>query len=39
MDEEWPDKWTKGFVLNLHRITVASYEIHAINGKQFLFME
>ena len=39
MDEEWHDKWTKGFVLNLHRITAASYEIHNINGKQFLFLE
>lgn len=39
MDEEWYDKWTKGFVLNLHRITAASYEIHTIDGKQFLFME
>ena len=39
MDEEWNDKWTKGFVLNLHRTTAAGYEIHTIDGKQFLFME
>ena len=39
MDEEWCDRWTKGSVLNLHRITTASYEIHTIVGKQFLFLE
>ena len=37
MDEEWNDKWTKGFVLNLHRTTAAGYEIHTIDGKQFFF--
>lgn len=39
MDDVWHDKWTKGFVLNLHRITAASYEIRYINGSDYLFME
>lgn len=39
MDDMWHDKWTKGFVLNLHRITAASYEIREINGSDYLFME
>lgn len=39
MDDVWQDKWTKGFVLNLHRTTAASYEIREINGSDYLFME
>mgnify|MGYP001028355626 FL=1 len=39
MDEVWHDKWTKGCVINIHRTTVAAYEIKAINGTEYLFME
>ena len=39
MDEVWNDKWTKGAVINLHRTTVASYEMHVVNGTEYLFME
>ena len=39
MDEVWHDKWTKGSVINLHRTTVATYEIRVINGTEYLFME
>lgn len=39
MDEVWNDKWTKGFVINLHRTTAAAYEMHVINGTEYLFME
>lgn len=39
MDEVWYDKWTKGSVINMHRTTVAAYEIKAINGTEYLFME
>lgn len=39
MDEVWYDKWTKGFVINLHRTTVSAYEIRIINGTEYLFME
>ncbi len=39
MDEEWNDKWTKGFLLNLHRTTAAAYEIHYIEGVPYLFLE
>lgn len=38
-DEVWHDKWTKGSVINLHRTTVAAYEIYVINGTEYLFME
>ena len=31
--------WTKGSVINMHRTTVAAYEIKAINGTEYLFME
>lgn len=31
--------WTKGFVLNQHRTTAASYTISEINGSEFLFIE
>lgn len=39
MDEVWHDKWTKGSVINLHRTTVAAYEIYVINSTEYLFME
>lgn len=39
MDEEWDDKWTKGFLLNLHRTTAAAYEIRYIEGIPYLFLE
>lgn len=39
MDEEWQDKWTKGYVLNLHRTTAAAYEIRKIGGTEYLFLE
>lgn len=39
MDEVWHDKWTKGCVINIHRTTVAAYEIKAINGTEYLFIE
>ncbi|MFR5875359.1 MAG: hypothetical protein ACLUFN_02590 [Eubacterium sp.] len=39
MDDVWQDKWTKGFVLNQHRTTAASYTISEINGSEFLFIE
>ena len=39
MDEEWQDKWTNGYVLNLHRTTAAAYEIHKIDGIEYLFLE
>ncbi len=39
MDEKWHDKWTKGSVINLHRATVAAYEIYVINGVEYLFLE
>lgn len=38
-DEIWHDKWTAGYVLNLHRTTAAKYEIHNINGAEYLFLE
>lgn len=39
MDNVWQDKWTKGFVLNQHRTTAASYTFREINGSEYLFME
>ena len=39
MDDIWHDKWTKGFVLNHHRTTAASYTICEINGLEYLFLE
>lgn len=39
MDTEWQDKWTAGFLLNLHRTTAAAYEIQEINGTEYLFLE
>lgn len=39
MDDVWHDKWTKDFVLNLHRTTAAAYTIREINGSDYLFME
>ncbi len=39
MDEVWHDRWTNGFVLNLHRTTAAAYKIRRINGSDYLFME
>ena len=39
MDSEWHDKWTKGYILNLHRTTAAKYQITEINGTEYLFME
>lgn len=39
MDEEWQDKWTKGYVINQHRTTAAAYEIHNIGGTEYLFLE
>ena len=39
MDEVWHDKWTNGSVINIHRTTVAAYEIKLINGTEYLFME
>lgn len=39
IDDVWHDKWTKGFVLNLHRMTAAAYSIREINGSDCLFME
>ena len=39
MDSEWHDKWTKGYIMNLHRTTAAKYQIKEINGKEYLFME
>lgn len=39
MDDVWHDKWTKGFILNQHRTTAASYKIREINGSDYLFME
>ena len=39
MDSEWHDKWTKGFILNLHRTTAAKYRIIEMNGTEYLFME
>ena len=39
VDEVWHDKWTKGSVINLHRTTVAAYEIRVINGTDYLFLE
>ena len=39
MDSEWHDKWTKDYILNLHRTTAAKYRITEINGTEFLFVE
>lgn len=39
MDEEWNDRWTKGVLLNIHRTTAAAYEIHNIEGTEYLFLE
>ena len=39
MDDEWQDKWTKGFLLNLHRTTAAAYELREIDGTEYLFLE
>ncbi|MBR4622113.1 MAG: hypothetical protein IKO44_01105 [Ruminococcus sp.] len=39
MDTTWQDKWTKGYVLNLHRTTAAAYHIEEINKTEYLFME
>ena len=39
MDEDWHDQWTKGALINLHRTTVAAYEIRPINGREYLFLE
>lgn len=39
MDDVWYDKWTKGFVLNLHRMTASAYSIREIDGSDCLFME
>lgn len=39
MDNVWNDKWTKGFILNLHRTTAAAYHISEINGTEYLFVE
>ena len=38
-DSEWHDKWTKGYILNLHRTTAAKYQITETNGTEYLFME
>lgn len=40
MDNEmWQDKWTLGYVLNLHRNTAAKYELRNIDKKDYLFLE
>ena len=39
MDDEWQDKWTKGYLLNIHRTTAAAYEIHNIDGIEYLFLQ
>lgn len=39
MDEEWHDRWTKGFLLSQHRHTAAKYEIHLSGDKEYLFVE
>lgn len=38
-DEDWHDKWTNGFLINLHRATTAAYEIKTVDGFEFLFLE
>ena len=39
MDSEWHDRWTKGYILSLHRQTAASYQIREIGGTEYLFMQ
>lgn len=39
MDETWNEKWTKGYVICLHRTTAAPYYIKVIDGEEYLFME
>ena len=39
MDTTWYDKWTMGYVLNLHRTTAAAYQIKKINGTEYLILE
>ncbi len=39
MDSEWHDKWTKGFIISLHRSTAAAYRITEIGGEEYLFTE
>ena len=38
-DEIWQDKWTNGYVLNLHRTTAAKYELRTIDENDYLFLE
>ncbi|WP_074962005.1 hypothetical protein [Ruminococcus albus] len=39
MDTTWQDKWTKGYIMSIHRTTAAEYYIEKINGTEYLFME
>ena len=39
MDDEWRDIWTKGYLVNIHRTTKAAYEMHCIDGVEYLFLE
>jgi len=39
MDSEWNDRWTTGFLLNLHRTTAAAYEIRVVDDTEYLFLE
>lgn len=38
-DESWSDLWTNGVLLDKTKSTASAYEIRAINGTEYLFMQ
>ena len=39
MDEEWPDTWTKGFLLDHKKSIASAYSFHNFDGKEYMFLE
>lgn len=37
--ENWTDRWTKGFLLDLKKNAVSAYFIRRIDGREYLFLE
>lgn len=38
-DEEWHDKWSKGVLLDLNKLTVSQYTFLKIDGTEYMFLE
>ncbi len=38
-DEDWHDKWSKGVLLDLNKLTVSQYTFKKIDGIEYMFLE